>query len=60
MIVYLTQLCTEPRNGPVIRQVVWPGDDRVWTWNGLEWVAERTEFDGGDLWDSEDDGAVSH
>jgi hypothetical protein len=37
---------------PVIGQRVrWPGDDRVWVWNGEEWVGERTAFDGGDAWD---------
>ncbi|MBX3471717.1 MAG: hypothetical protein KF878_33090 [Planctomycetes bacterium] len=53
--LFLVQLSPD---GPALRvgqRVRWPGDDRVWVWSGEEWVGERTDFDGGDLWEDEEE-----
>jgi hypothetical protein len=52
--LYLTEMSPERREPHVGQRVQWPGDDRVWVWNGEEWVGDRTEFDGGDLWEQEE------
>jgi hypothetical protein len=53
--LFLTQLFP-PGHGPTVGQRVhWPGDDRAWVWTGAEWVAELDAFDGGDLWEAEEE-----
>lgn len=53
--LFLVQLTPDDPTPGVGDRVRWPGDDTVWVWNGREWVGERTAFDGGDLWEREDD-----
>lgn len=52
---FLVQLGPHDPEPAVGARVRWPGDDTVWVWNGEAWVGERTAFDGGDLWELEDD-----
>lgn len=53
--LFLVQLTPDDPTPGVGDRVRWPGDDTVWVWTGREWVGERTAFDGGDLWEREDD-----
>ncbi|MCO5171873.1 MAG: hypothetical protein M9894_36700 [Planctomycetes bacterium] len=53
--LFLVQLSPDGPPPRVGQRVRWPGDDRVWVWDGEAWVGERTLFDGGDLWEDEEE-----
>ena len=54
--LFLTQLFPSGYTPKVGQRLRWPGDDRVFMWNGEEWVGERIDdFDGGDLWEAEEE-----
>lgn len=52
--LYLVQLGEiKSRAHRIGRTIQWPGDDRLWTWDGSQWLGIRADdgFDGGDAWE---------
>lgn len=59
MPIYLVPILSPAQANvpPVGARVRWPDDERVWVWNGEEWVHLRKQFDGGDSWVDLEDAA---